>query len=417
MKKAREGYKMTELGEIPEDWEVNSLKDDIELISGQHVCASDYSEEKIGIGYLTGPIDFPNGKIHRTKYTDKPKAMCEKNDILITVKGSGAGKVIISDDQYCISRQLMAIRTNKWNYKYIFYFLQSMQDNYNESAVGLIPGITREDINNSLVAIPTLIEQQKIASILSTVDEHIEETESLIEKAKELKKGLMQRLLTKGIGHTKFKKTEVGEIPVEWKVKRAGEVFYTVTDYVANGSFASLKENVNYRDEEDYAILIRLTDYNNNFQGPFIYIDKKGYNFLNKSCLEPGDIIIANVGAYAGFPFRIPNINKPMTLGPNAILVRSNENKDYIFYWLQSRFGQESLKDIISITAQPKFNKTDFKTLLIPIPSYKEQQKLALILLLIDEKISQYESQKENLKRLKNGLMQKLLTGKIRVKV
>ena len=74
------------------------------------------------------------------------------------------------------------------------------------------------------VAMPPIEEQEKISSILSTVDEQIDNIDALIEKNKELKKGLMQTLLTKGIGHTKFKNTEIGEIPEEWDVKKIGDI-------------------------------------------------------------------------------------------------------------------------------------------------------------------------------------------------
>ena len=207
-----------------------------------------------------------------------------------------------------------------------------------------------------------------------------------------------------------YKKTEVGVIPEDWEVKYSSDVFNVITDYVANGSFASLNENVIYKDKEDYAVLIRLTDYKNGYKDSFVYVDKNAYEFLEKSKLEPEDIIIANVGAYAGYVFKAPKWNRPMTLGPNAILVRSEEVKDYIYYWLSSEVGQKRIRNIISTTAQPKFNKTDFKRILIPIPPQKEQEKIAEILLTVDFQIDDTEKLIEKSKALKKGLMQKLLT-------
>lgn len=207
-----------------------------------------------------------------------------------------------------------------------------------------------------------------------------------------------------------YKKTQVGVIPEDWEVKYSSDVFNVITDYVANGSFASLNENVIYKDKEDYAVLIRLTDYKNGYKDSFVYVDKNAYEFLEKSKLEPEDIIIANVGAYAGYVFKAPKWNRPMTLGPNAILVRSNEVKDYIYYWLSSEIGQKRIGNIISTTAQPKFNKTDFKRILIPIPPQKEQEKIAEILSTVDSQIDDTEKLIEKSKELKKGLMQKLLT-------
>ena len=131
--------------------------------------------------------------------------------------------------------------------------------------------------------------------------------------------------------------------------------------------------------------------------------------------MENNDIIIANVGAYAGYTFRAPNIEKPITLGPNAILVRSIQNSEFIYYWLSSDIGQKALKEIISTTATPKFIKTDFKKIQLPIPNLEEQEKIALILAEVDKKIEKYQNKKQKLEELKKGLMQNLLTGTIRV--
>lgn len=98
----------------------------------------------------------------------------------------------------------------------------------------------------------------------------------------------------------KYKKTKIGVIPENWDVRPIKEITSVVTDYVANGSFASLAENVKYKDEEDVAVLIRLVDYNNNFQGKFVFIDEHAYEFLSKSKLFGNEIIISNVGANVG---------------------------------------------------------------------------------------------------------------------
>ncbi|MBL7971145.1 MAG: hypothetical protein JNL03_06470, partial [Prolixibacteraceae bacterium] len=94
---------------------------------------------------------------------------------------------------------------------------------------------------------------------------------------------------------SEWKETDFGKIPDHWSISTIEEETVFVTDYVANGSFASLAENVNYKQEPDFAVLVRLTDYNNNFKGKFVYVDEKAYNFLNKSKLLGGEIIISNV--------------------------------------------------------------------------------------------------------------------------
>ena len=160
-----------------------------------------------------------------------------------------------------------------------------------------------------------------------------------------------------------------------------------MTDYVANGSFASLAENVKYRTEKDYAVLIRLVDYNNQFKGDFVYIDKDAYKFLSKSKLYGDEIIISNVGANVGTVFKCPHLEYKMSLAPNSIMVKFKGNNDFYYYWLKSRFGQHMLQSIVTGSAQPKFNKTNFRDLLIPVPPLDEQEHIANILKSLDDKI------------------------------
>ena len=179
-----------------------------------------------------------------------------------------------------------------------------------------------------------------------------------------------------------------GLLPDGWKLSTIKKEMIVVTDYVANGSFASLAENVQYSNTEEYAILIRLYDYNNNFSGNFVYVNEHAYNFLSKSKLYGDEIIISNVGANVGTVFKCPRLSKPMTLGPNSIVVKLNGNNDFYFYWFKSRYGKYCLDSIVSGSAQPKFNKTHFKEMPIPVPPLVEQEKIASILSALDNKIA-----------------------------
>lgn len=155
-----------------------------------------------------------------------------------------------------------------------------------------------------------------------------------------------------------------------------------VTDYVANGSFASLKNNVIYLEEPGYAILIRLTDYTNNWNGKYKYVSKNAYEFLQKSKVYPGDLIISNVGD-PGKLFIVPDLNMPMTLGPNSILIRSKTSDvsiDYLAKYFQSSSGQSEINKIVSSTAQRKFNKTSFRNIRISLPLLKDQIRFTNLL-------------------------------------
>ncbi len=101
------------------------------------------------------------------------------------------------------------------------------------------------------------------------------------------------------------------KLPYGWKWVDNNELIY-VTDYVANGSFKSLRDNVTYKDEEDYAILVRLKDFTNNWNGNYKYVDEKAFKFLSKSSLQKDDIVMCNVGSVGKY-FLVPNLKKPMT--------------------------------------------------------------------------------------------------------
>ena len=188
-----------------------------------------------------------------------------------------------------------------------------------------------------------------------------------------------------------------GTLPTSWELSTIGDYSNTITDYVANGSFASLAQNVQYKEEPDVAILIRLVDYNNNFKGDFVYIDEHAYEFLSKSKLYGGEIIISNVGANVGTVFRCPTLTLKMSLAPNSIMLRTKGIDDFYYYWFKSPVGQHAIASIVTGSAQPKFNKTTFKKIVVPVPPIETQRKIALCLKTIDEKIECNKSINDNL--------------------
>lgn len=188
-----------------------------------------------------------------------------------------------------------------------------------------------------------------------------------------------------------------------------------VVDYVANGSFASLKENVSYSYRPDYAVLVRLVDYKRGWTGEHVYVNRHAYEFLRKSSLNPGDVVISNVGANAGTVFRVPDLGQPMTLGPNAITCRPSAvgrlDSDFLFYYFGSSKGQEALSSIKGGSAQPKFNKTDFRALLIPLPPLSEQRAIANFLGTLDDKIELNRRMNETLEAIARAIYQVVVRG------
>ena len=142
-----------------------------------------------------------------------------------------------------------------------------------------------------------------------------------------------------------------------------------VSDFVANGSFADLKKNVQILEYPEFAYFIRNTDLKaQNFQR---YVDEKTYGFLSKSALYGNEVLISNVGD-VGSVFLCPKLDRAMTLGNNMVYITSIGTQYYNFYFyflFLSDEGQHLIRGITGGSAQPKFNKTDFRNIQIPIPS------------------------------------------------
>lgn len=262
---------------------------------------------------------------------------------------------------------------------------------YDEST-GL-PSLSKKSIDNISIKLPNYDEQIKIGQMISQIDKVISLQQRKLEYYRKLKKRLSNKVFsTENYGAT----------------VTLGKIFNTVTDYVANGSFKSLRENVKTYSNKNYAYLIRLQDASNNWQGPWLYTDKKGYDFLKKSKLRPGDIIMANVGS-VGKVFQVPDLSYPMTLAPNAILLRSKAaNNAFLFEFLRSDYGQNLVRKVTTPGVQNKINKTDFKKITIRLPKKEIQDKWASLF----ESLNQIElgqlSSISNLKEIKKFLLQNM---------
>ena len=182
-----------------------------------------------------------------------------------------------------------------------------------------------------------------------------------------------------------------------WEYKKLGDIC-SIADFVSNGSFASLKENVKYYNSPNYAVLVRLADASNGFdKSKFVYTDEHGYNFSKKSHLYGGELIMSNVGS-VGSMFICPMMNQPMTLAPNTISILSQNNKFLYYYFLSDGF-KVKLNGITSSTTLKKFNKTNFKLLEIAIPSLSEQQSIVDYL---DSAFAKIDAMKANAEKALN---------------
>ncbi|EOU1119349.1 restriction endonuclease subunit S [Clostridium perfringens] len=415
-KEAREGYKMTELGEIPNEWQIKNLEDISYLIDGDR--SSRYPGEKDivehGILFLStqniidSKIVYKNCKfITEEKFDELSKGKLQKNDLIITLRGSIGNVAKFNGDIYetgFINAQIMIIRSNDINPTYLSKYLISVKSQKQITSISsgsAQPQLTKSELKKLKVIVPSEYEQKKIVEILSTVDEQIENTEKLIQKNQELKKGLMQQLLTKGIGHTEFKKTEIGSVPIEWEIKN---LEYLVE--IRNGNSPS---NFTLNETGKYPFFkVDDMNYTNKYLNKAkVYFDDCKYSLMIK-----GMIVFPKRGASI-FTNKIAILNLNGYFDTNIMGLKCKDEliNEYLFYYLKF-IGLERFADT---TAVPQINNKHINPLKIPIPSIIEQEKIVWGLDQIDGKIEQYKNKKEKLEYLKGGLMQDLLLGKIRV--
>ncbi|MBR1626990.1 MAG: restriction endonuclease subunit S [Bacteroidales bacterium] len=200
------------------------------------------------------------------------------------------------------------------------------------------------------------------------------------------------------------------ELPKGWEWVRFNDATLYSTDYVANGSFASLRNNVNTYKTENYAILVKTQDFSTNFSTNLTYIDKSSYEYLSKSKLYGGELMLSNIGASIGKVFIIPNLDRPMSIAPNSIIVKClNPLMTTFFkYIILSSYGQDLLKSFTAGTAMPKFSKTQLRNSIIPLPPLAEQQRIVEKLEQILPLVEEYGKNEEKLSKLNSTLPDKI---------
>ena len=147
-----------------------------------------------------------------------------------------------------------------------------------------------------------------------------------------------------------------------------------------------------------------------------MFMYKHAYNFLKKSSLEPNDIMVSNIGANYGTVFRVPDLGQPMTGAPNVLIIKTEEsNNEFVYFYLLSRIGQNAINSIVTGSAVPKFNKTDFRNHQFVYPDLKTILNFHEIIFPLIQLITRNEKQIKSLQKARDLLLPKLMSGEIRV--
>ena len=325
-----------------------------------------------------GVENLLQNKAGKTKATSVPTTgmviAYQKNDILIGNIRPYLRKVWLADCEGGTNGDVLTVQiedTEKVIPQFLYYVLSSekffLYDIQNSKGAKMPRG-SKDAVMKFEVPLPPPEVQREIVRMLDNY------TKSVVGLQKQLTAEFTARKTQYSFYRSRLLTFDAN---VEWKTV---DEIAEVTDYVANGSFAALKENVNYKHTPDYAILVRTTDLVNGFdEENLVYIDKHAYNYLSKSKLYGGEIIINNIGAGVGTTFLCPCLDTYMSLAPNSIMVKTNNNKFY-YYWLNSKEGQNAIRKIVSQGSLPKFNKTGFRSIRLPVPPLDVQNRIVNVL-------------------------------------
>ena len=430
------GYKKTKLGWIPEDWEVVRLKDIV--VYSQSGLSRKLSNNDIGLPVIrsnnikNNTIDFSEIKYW---YRNDPQGantqnyVLQNNDILLNFINSLAqiGKCAIFINSLnrdtIFTTNIMRLKLNPTKITPYFYILQTLNERY-LYYIGSIakPAVnqasfTSNDYKMYKISLPPLTEQDKIAEVLSCWDEGIEILEKLLEKKQMLKKALMQGLLSGKIPlknsqkNNSYKKTILGKIPSNWAVVKLKNIFTRLEEKNSKKNMLpvltnSATQGVIYQNEYFDRSIVSETNTNNYY---IVYPNAFMYNPRISKNAPAGPININKLGenGIASPLYTIFYSKNDLCNNFYELYFNTNLWNKYMF----SVANQGARHDRLNVTTK------DFINMPLPCPPINEQQKIVEVLSSYDEEIRLLDKKLEILKQQKKGLMQKLLTGEIRVKV
>jgi type I restriction enzyme S subunit len=338
----------------------------------------------------------------------------------ILLSTGGEASVHFATERYAFSTDVWATEFDgDICNEYVFRLLEENIGTINYSGFqgSGIKHLDKSFIEKLEFSIPPLPEQKKIASILTSVDEVIENTQKQIDKLQDLKKATMNELLTKGIGHTEFKDSELGRIPKSWEVKRLKEVTIKIRDgnYGADYPSASemLKTGVPFLTSTVIGKNQKID------RGKLKYISREKHAQLSKAHIRTNDVLFTNRGANVGNVAVVSADLDDANIGPQLTFLRVNEHisSEYLYETLQSRNFKFQLNSLDSGSAMNFFGVGTTERLQIVVPPINEQNKIVFALSSISKTIEEKQRKLDQTQSLKKSLMQDLLTGKVRVTV
>lgn len=366
--------------------------------------------------------------IYETKETlsikglKRSNAKIWKRGSIILSFGASIGEVGIAEVEVATKQGIAGIEIKEdliYNEFLYFVLLTKKQELMRYANQTTIPEVRPEVIKEKIyIPLPPLLEQRKIAVILETIDNAIEKTDAIIEKYKRIKQRLMQDLFTMGIDENwqirsekihKFKYSPLGRIPEEWEVVKLSDI----SNQIIDGTHFTPTY------VEDGVPFLRVTDIQNKSikLNNVMKISPDEHKFLIRRCKpEYGDILYSKNGTIG--ISRLIDWMWEFSIFVSICLIKPKYNKisnKFLKYFLDSEWVKKQIMFRSKQLSIINLHLEEIKEFLILLPPLPEQQRIAKVLSQIDEVIEKERAYREKLERIKKGLMEDLLTGKVRV--
>ena len=415
----KEGYKQTEIGEIPKDWDVKSVNEIAEVKGGKRLPQG----QSLLINPTTYPYirvsDMENGKINTSNIMFVPEEIgpliknyrISSKDIFISVAGT-LGLIGVIPNEYDganLTENADKITNIKCNQKFLMYSLLSIRiqnEIESQKTLGAQPKLALGRIEKLLIPVPRKMpEQRAIAEALSDVDELIAGLEKLIAKKRAVKTAAMQQLLT---GKTRLPGFSGEWVPLNFgkhvSLKaRIGWQGLTTSEYLEKGSY----------------YLVTGTDFKAGkiHWSTCSFVDKYRFDQDTNIQLKKDDVLITKDGTIGKVAY-IDNLPDPATLNSGVFVIRpvnQNYNSLFLYYILSSNIFSEFLSKLSAGSTISHLYQKDFINFSFMAPSTEEQEQIGIVLAKIDDEISALETRLDKTRAIKQGMMQELLTGRTRL--
>ncbi|TXJ51641.1 restriction endonuclease subunit S [Brachyspira aalborgi] len=408
------------MNKLPSDWQIKTINEVCNIYTGNSINKKKKEENfiglKEGLNYIgtkdisfNNIIEYENGV--KIPFKDlKDFKIAKSNTSLLCIEvGSAGRKIGFTNQDVCFGNKLCCFEAIEDEPKFIYFYLQSNDflREFNSNIQGLIGGVNKENLRKIKIPIPPLNEQKRIASALSKIDAYLENTIKLIEEKERFKRGIAKKLLTckegENIPEARFKGFED-----EWEIVKLGDIC------LINNK--SLKENTDKDYKFKYIDLTAVKKGIINFSNDYTTFENAPISA--RRIINKNDIIMATVRPYLlGHAF-IDFEAKDYICSKGFAVLTANSNIEmkYIYQYLYSDDMAKQIKSRLVGSTYPTIRLSDIKELKIKIPkSIKEQEKIGGYLSLLDAEIDNLKKQKELIKEMKRGAMQKLLSGEVRL--